>query len=81
MAKNKLLDLNNHLFAQIERLSDEELKGKELQEEISRAKAVAVISDKIIHNASVLLESQKLLADGKFYTNEVPEMLQTKTTN
>lgn len=33
--KNTLGDLNNHLFAELERLSDEDLKGDELVEEMS----------------------------------------------
>ena len=33
--KNKITDLNNHLFAELERLSDEELKGDELKAEIA----------------------------------------------
>ena len=57
MAKNKLLDLNNHLFAELERLGDEDLKGDELKEEIERAKAVADVSDKVINNASLMLKA------------------------
>ena len=48
MAKNKIINLNDHLFAQLERLGDENLKGDALKEEISRASAVSGIAEQII---------------------------------
>lgn len=56
--KNSLSDLNNHLFAQIERLSDESLIGDKLKEEVSRSIAVTNVSKQIIANAQLLLDAQ-----------------------
>jgi hypothetical protein len=62
--KNRLYDLNNHLFMQMERLSDEDLTGNKLSEEIHRGKALASIAKEIVAGASLALEAQKLLGDG-----------------
>ena len=61
--KNTLGDLNNHLFAQLERLSDEDLKGEELQEEINRCKAVTSVATQIISNGNLLLDAKKATND------------------
>ncbi len=55
--KNTLGDLHNHLFAQLERLGDEDLNGDKLKEEISRAKAVTGIASQIIANGNLVLSS------------------------
>lgn len=56
MAKNKLTDLNDHLFAQLERLGDEDLTQEELDQEMQRAKAINGVAKNIIDNAKVALE-------------------------
>ena len=59
MIKNKLLDLNNHLFEALERINDDELQGEKLQEEMARAKTITQIGNTIISNASLALEAKK----------------------
>lgn len=59
MAKNTLSDLNNHLFAQLERLGDEDLTPEELEKEIERAKAINGVAKNIIDNAKVALEGSR----------------------
>ena len=72
--KNTLNDLNNHLFAEIERLGDEDLKGEKLKEEIERARAVSNVSTKIIENANLVLEAEKF-KDERLNENDLPELL------
>jgi hypothetical protein len=60
---NKLTDLNNHLFAELERLSDEELTNEELEKEIERAKAITVVSNQIIQNGALALKAEKFKSD------------------
>lgn len=62
--KNKLSDLNNHLFAQIERLGDEDLKGDKLSIEIERSRAITGVAKEIISNASLVLEAEKARHEG-----------------
>lgn len=77
--KNKLTDLNNHLFAQLERLGDESLTGKQLEEEILRSKAVASVSTQIVNNARLALDARIAVADlGGQLGRNLPEMLEVK---
>jgi len=61
--KNKLSDLNDHLFAQLERLSDEDISGDKLAEEIHRAKAVTGLASQIIANGNLVLNGIRTKAE------------------
>lgn len=61
--KNTLTDLNNHLFAEMERLNDEDLKGDELDKEIERARAITCVATQIIANGSLALRAEQFKSD------------------
>ena len=74
--KNSLLDLNNHLFAQMERLSDEEITGEKLQQEIDRTKAIVTVSSQIILNAKLSLDGARFVSEGYVKSDNLPPMLE-----
>lgn len=74
MPRNKLSDLNDHLFAQLERLSDEDISGEKLVEEMDRAKAITSIAKEIVSNGNLVLKAH-IAASEKFDKGQAPKML------
>ncbi|GJA64085.1 hypothetical protein KAM344_17220 [Aeromonas caviae] len=75
--KNKLTDLNDHLFAQLERLGDESLDSEKLKDEIARSKAITAVSSQIVNNARLALDAQIAVRDLQL-GNRLPSMLEAK---
>ena len=74
--RNTLGDLNNHLFAQLERLSDEDIKGEKLIEEINRAEAVSTIAQQIISNGALALKAKQIASNSLDADMKIPKMLE-----
>ncbi|MGG2936974.1 hypothetical protein ABEO66_23145 [Bacillus pacificus] len=74
--RNTLGDLNNHLFAQLERLSDEDLVGDKLVEEIERARSITSVANQIISNGTLVLNAQKFHTEYKSKNLTKPKMLE-----
>ena len=64
--KNTLTDLNNHLFAQMERLSEESLSVEQLAFEAERSKSLTIIARTTVDNARLVLDAQTRI-------NDIPE--------
>lgn len=62
--KNRLSDLNDHLFAQLERLSDENLTPEQIDTEAKRGEAMVSVADQIIRNAALQIQAAKIAYDG-----------------
>ncbi len=61
--KNTLTDLNNHLFAQLERLSDETLTQEKLVFEATRAQSINQLARSVVDNARLVLDAQTRICD------------------
>lgn len=62
--KNKIRDLDNHLFSALERLNDDEIMASDGDKEVNRAKAISEISKNVIKSADLQLKAQRLHDDG-----------------
>ena len=61
--KNKLSDLNDHLFAQIARLSGEDMTADQIEQEAKRAVSIVSVAGQIVSNAALQLKAARLFAD------------------
>lgn len=75
MQTNTLMALNNHLFEQMERLNDDSLSDDNLKKEVQRSKAMTDVSAKLIENARLALEAEKLRAEYGENVVNVPKMI------
>lgn len=75
--KNTLVDLNNYLFEQIERLQDDSLSDEDFEKEVKRSEAMTKISEKIIANGELAFKTMKHMDEyGYGQTRKVPKMLE-----
>lgn len=61
--KNKLTDLNNHLFIQLERLNEEDISAEALDKEIKRADSIAKVATQIIEASNLSFRAASLVAE------------------
>jgi hypothetical protein len=73
--KNKLSDLNNHLFEQLERLNDDDLKGEALDQECKRASYMCNVAGQLISAGRLVLDAAKA-ADELPGIKKVPLLLE-----
>ena len=59
MARNKMNDLRDHLFAALERLDNDELNADDLQKEIEKAQAISGLGNVIINSAKIEVDFMK----------------------
>ena len=74
--KNTLTDLNNHLFAQLERLGDEDMSPEELTKEVQRAAAISKIAEVVIENANIALKAVQIKSNSLDADIILPKMLE-----
>lgn len=78
MPRNTMTDLTNHIFAEIERLSDEELKGEDLEAEIRRGHAIGKLSKTVIDAGNLMIRAAEF-NDVKLDANsQLPRLLEQK---
>lgn len=71
--KNKLSDLNDHLFMQLERLGDEDLTAEQIEQEAKRAEAMVSVADRVVNNAALQLKAAALFVEhGEYVRPHLP---------
>lgn len=72
--RNNIEELKDMLFAQLERLGNEELSGEALQQEIARSQAVGNVATQIINCGALMLKAGTAAANGGL--RKMPKLLE-----
>lgn len=72
---DKLNEMNDLLFAQLKRLSSDGLTKQELDDEIERSKAMALVSSQYIASSSLQLRKAIMLSSGNAHNIKMIESL------
>lgn len=78
--KNKISDLRNHMFAAIERLSNEDLSQEDIKKEIARSQAIADVGKVVVESVKIELLYAKMTNNPeaipkRFLQIEEPEVI------
>lgn len=76
--KNKLSDLNDHLFMQLERLGDEDLTPEQIETEAKRAEAMVTVADRIAGTAALQLKAAAMFVEHGEYVRPLLPMIERK---
>ena len=61
--KNKLIDVNDYLFEQLEKLNEENLSDEEVEIAIKKAAAITKVAEVIIKNGELQFKAMQTAAD------------------
>lgn len=75
MPRNKLSDLNNLLFEQMERLADAD-SNEELEQEVARSRAMTRVAGRAIENGALALKAVSIYDHRSSQEMQLPKMLE-----
>lgn len=73
--KRTLADLNEYLFDELDRLSNEDLSGEQLTQEIGRSNALTRIAERVIASADIAMRALKMKEDAMDANMKLPHLL------
>ena len=73
--KRSLADLNEYLFDELDRLSNEDLSGEQLTQEINRSNALTRIAERVIASADIAMRAIKMKDEALDANLKLPKLL------
>ena len=76
MPRDTMTDLVDHIFEEIERLSDDTLTGEELESEIRRGHAIGKLSKTVIDAGNLMMRAAEFNDVKLNAENQLPRLLE-----